>query len=263
MTIPSSATQLLVMLVLVIPGFVYQAVRIRIVGRKPGDTDLATRVLRAIVVSTLFALSYVFVVGPEITTAAQAQAEVAGHPRRSALLGFLAAFAIPAFSAILLNRKQINLKFDRTLLLHPIKTIRAEEWTRYDQSPSSWDFAFERSSVGFVRVRMTDGTWVAGYYGTTSYASSHPDPRNLYLETAYSVDSTGEIGDPITNSAGVVIDCTNALLIELIKIDDVDDAEPEDDQSADSKDSEGPPSPSDGAPLPRAAFSLPRLRYPA
>lgn len=248
MTIPSSATQLLVMLVLVIPGFVYQAVRIRIVGRKPGDTDLPTRVLRAIVVSTVFALVYVFIVGPEITTPAQAQADLADHPRRLALLGFLAAFAIPALSAILLNRKQIDLKFNSTLFLHPIKTIRAEEWTRYDQSPSSWDFAFERSGVGFVRVRMTDGTWVAGYYGATSYASSHPDPRNLYLETAYSVDSTGKIGDPITGSAGVVIDCTNALLIELIKVEDVDEYEQS--QQDDQGDAgEGAPPPSDEVPL--------------
>lgn len=219
MTIPSSVTQLLVVLVLVIPGFVYQAVRIRIIGRKPGDTDLPTRVLRAIVVSTVFALLYLFALGPEITTAAQAQAELADHPRRAASLGFLAAFVIPTMSAIALNRNQIELKLNRAFFKHPVKTIRAEEWTRYDPRPSSWDVAFEGASVGFVRVRMADGTWVAGYYGPNSYASSHPDGRNLFLELAYAVDTTGKIGDPITSSAGVVIDCTSALVVELLAID--------------------------------------------
>jgi hypothetical protein len=222
-TIPSSVTQLLVLLVLVVPGFVYQAVRIRIVGRKPGDTDLPTRVLRAIVISTVFALIYLFAFGPEITTTAQAQAELAEHPRRSALLGFVAAFIVPTLSAILLNRSQIDLKLNRAFFKHPIKTIRAEEWTRYDPRPSSWDVAFEGAGVGFVRVRMADGTWVAGYYGANSYASSHPDARNLFLELAYEVDSTGKIGEPITSSAGLVIDCTNALVVELLALDEADE----------------------------------------
>jgi hypothetical protein len=233
-TIPSSVTQLLVMLVLVIPGFVYQAVRIRIVGRKPGDADLPTRVLRAIVISTVFALIYVFALGPEITTTAEAQAELADHPRRSALLGFVAAFAVPTLGAILLNRSQIDLKVNGAFLRHPIKTIRSEEWTRYDPRPSSWDVAFEGASVGFVRVRMTDGTWVAGYYGPNSYASSHPDPRNLFLELAYAVDDTGKIGDPITSSGGVVVDCTNALVVELLTLDDVDDGDADERSSASS-----------------------------
>lgn len=219
MAIPSSVTQLLVTLVLVVPGFVYQAVRIRIVGRRPGDTDLPTRVMRAIVISTLFALCYLVILGPEITTAAQAQAQLAEHPRRFALLGLVAAFVLPTISAVLLNRNQIDLKLTIPFVLHPIKTLRAEEWTRYDPRPSAWDVAFEGAAVGFVRVRMSDGTWVAGYYGPNSYASSHPDPRNLYLEMAYEVDTKGEIGKPITGTAGVVIDCTDAVVVELLAVD--------------------------------------------
>lgn len=219
MAIPSSVTQLLVTLVLVVPGFVYQAVRIRIVGRRPGDTDLPTRVMRATVISTLFALCYLVILGPEITTAAQAQAQLAEHPRRFALLGLVAAFVLPTTSAVLLNRNQIDLKLTIPFVLHPIKTLRAEEWTRYDPRPSAWDVAFEGAAVGFVRVRMSDGTWVAGYYGPNSYASSHPDPRNLYLEMAYEVDNKGEIGKPITGTAGVVIDCTDAVVVELLAVD--------------------------------------------
>lgn len=148
MAIPSSVTQLLVTLVLVVPGFVYQAVRIRIVGRRPGDTDLPTRVMRAIVISTLFALCYLVILGPEITTAAQAQAQLAEHPRRFALLGLVAAFVLPTISAVLLNRNQIDLKLTIPFVLHPIKTLRAEEWTRYDPRPSAWDVAFEEPPWG-------------------------------------------------------------------------------------------------------------------
>ena len=36
------------------------------------------------------------------------------------------------------------------------------------------------------------------------------------------MDATGKIGEPITSSAGLVIDCTNALVIELLAVEDAD-----------------------------------------
>lgn len=45
MSIPSSVTQLLVLLVLIVPGFVYQAVRIQLRGRAVSDSELSTRII--------------------------------------------------------------------------------------------------------------------------------------------------------------------------------------------------------------------------
>jgi len=46
--IPSTPAQLLTTLLLVLPGFVYQEVRIRLRGRAPGEQELTSRLLRAI-----------------------------------------------------------------------------------------------------------------------------------------------------------------------------------------------------------------------
>lgn len=211
MTVPSSLTQVLVTLVLIVPGFVYQNVRIRVAGRTPADTELAGRVLRAIVASTVFALAYLLALGPEIVDTAQARGDTLDEPRRLALLGFCAAFVIPAASAVV-----IHVRWSKSFLQHPIRTLRDEGWTRYDPRPTAWDVAFQDAAVGFVRVRMGDGSWFAGYYGANSYASSYPDPPNLFVEASFDINDLGEIQDQIINTRGAVIDCTNAVLIELL-----------------------------------------------
>lgn len=227
-TVPSTVTQLVVLLVLVVPGFVYQAVRIRIAGRKPGDTDLPTRVLEAIVISTAFALVYLIIFGPEIRTPADAQERFADSPRITAAVGVAAAFVIPSISAFVVNPKLRSSV--PTALRRPRETyrhIRSGEWTRFDPRPSAWDVAFQEAGVGFVRVRTADGTWIAGYYGPLSYASSHPDPRNLFLELGYHVESDGTIGEVITGSAGLVVDCSNALVVELLTTGEATETRPD------------------------------------
>jgi hypothetical protein len=221
MTIPSTLTQLLVTLVLIVPGFVYQNVRIRVAGRTPADTELASRILRAIVASTVFALLYLLILGPEIIDTAQASRHTLDHPRRLALLGFCAAFAIPALSATV-----IHVRWSTALFKHPIQTMRDEGWSRYDPRPTAWDVAFQDASVGFVRVRMRDGTWFAGYYGPNSYASSYPDPPNLFVEASFDIDDRGVIENQIVNTKGAVIDCTDAVLVELLApLDEADEAQ--------------------------------------
>lgn len=63
---------------------------------------------------------------------------------------------------------------------------------------------------------MKDGTRFAGYFGENSYASSFPDPKSLYLELSYGIDEHGTITGVTEGSRGAVIDCTDAVLIEIV-----------------------------------------------
>jgi len=209
--IPTTVTQVLITLVLVVPGFVYQETRIRLRGRKPNDTEPTSRLLRAIAASALFALVYALILGPNLSDAQRGQVIALAHPRTLALLALAAAFAIPMLCAVIpaLPRTMAGWR-------HPFRSLSPSELSRYDPRPSAWDVAFEGASEGFVRVRMKDGKWFAGYFGQNSYASSFPDPRSLFVEIGYSVDVDGTIGDPIEGSAGAVIECTDAVLIELL-----------------------------------------------
>src|SRR5689334_2173320 len=98
-SIPDSIAQVLVTLVLVIPGFVFQIVRIRMHGRTPADDEITTRILTAIAVSTIFALFYIVFLGSALTDSDDLQVQARLHPRSWAFLGLLAAFVVPSVVA--------------------------------------------------------------------------------------------------------------------------------------------------------------------
>lgn len=211
--IPSSATQLLITLVLIVPGFVFLGVLVRLRGRTPADADLSSRLMRAIVASTVFALVYLAIAGPQIEALAnQNPDEALNHLQKYALLALLAAFVIPAVAAGLYywisTWGWLQDKFRDSWV--------DQRWNRIDPRPSGWDVAFADLSPCFVRVRMNDGGWYAGWFGKASYASSWPDPRSLYVEVSFHVDDNGTLGQAVENSNGAVIDCTDAVLVELL-----------------------------------------------
>lgn len=210
--IPSSATQVLVTLVLIVPGFVFQGVLIALRGRTPSDADLSSRIMRAIVTSTIFGLIYIAAAAPEIVSVSRAQDEALEHLRRYALAGFAAAIGIPALTACGWHLVRTT---DWWKAL--VAKVRPSNWTVVDPRPSGWDVAFEAVAPSFVRVQMKDGGWYAGWFGENSYASSWPDPPTLFVELSYHVDTTGTIGDVVDGSAGSVIDCTEAVLVELLQ----------------------------------------------
>lgn len=211
MSIPSSVTQILVTLVLVVPGFVFQAVRIRLRGRTPGDTEIATRILSAIVVSTVFALLYIFLLGSIVVEPDQLQAEAVQSPRWYALLGLAAAIIVPAGAAYGFTGLAGSKYGERARSL-----LLSDRWTRIDPRPTAWDAAFADISECFVRVRTRDKTWYAGWFGTNSYASSWPDPKTLYVELAYKVTESGRIEEAVDGSNGAFIDCTDVDYIEFV-----------------------------------------------
>lgn len=208
--IPTNGTQLIITLVLVLPGFVYQETRIRLRGRRPSDVDATSRLLRAIAGSVMFAAVYAVVVGPALLDSDGALRTVEEHPRLSGIAAVLGAFGAPVLLAALPS-------------VSPIKKFREclagkfeGKFTRYDPRPSAWDVAFQDAYESFVRVRMKDGTWYAGYFGLNSYATSFPDERSVFVEVEYTVDPDGTIRDPVNGSVGSVIDCAEAVVVEFL-----------------------------------------------
>jgi hypothetical protein len=68
-----------------------------------------------------------------------------------------------------------------------------------------------------VRVRLQDGTWVAGLFADRSYAGGCPDVTDLLLEQAWSVDAvTGEPADQQGPAYPVYIPASVIILLELL-----------------------------------------------
>jgi Family of unknown function (DUF6338) len=86
--------------------------------------------------------------------------------------------------------------------------------------PTAWDYFFGRRVPVWVVVTLTDGSYVAGYYGTGSFASSERDERDLYLEAVYNIQDATEWVE-VPRSAGVWIRGTQIRHLEFRQTADV------------------------------------------
>ena len=204
---PKSVTELLLLLLFVVPGFVYQAVRISVRGRLPLDVELSTRIVRAIVTSGIFGLAYLAILGEHLVDAVNGTGFGFDYPRLGALAALLGGIIIPAVLAILPAPQWAWVDNVRTKL---------PEVAKYDFTPTAWDKTFQSAEECFIRVLTNDGRWIAGYYGSASYATSYPEPHQLFLERAYEVSSDGTIGIEIEGTRGVIVDCTAIQLLQVL-----------------------------------------------
>ena len=204
---PSSVTQLLILLLFVVPGFVYQAVRISVRGRLPLDIELSTRIVRAIVLSGIFALVYLMVLGDLLIDAAQGKGWGFEHPRVGAFFALLGGIIIPAGLALV--------RLPDWNWIARVRT-RVPEITRYDPTPTAWDKTFQNASQCFIRISMKDGTWIAGYYGSESYATSYPETQQVFLEQAFFVSDDGTLGQRIEGTLGVMVDCSDIQFLQVL-----------------------------------------------
>jgi len=187
--IPSTVTQLLVTLLFVVPGFVYQSVRISIRGRLPQDVELSTRIVRAIVASVMFALVYLMALGDILADATEGQGYLLNHPRLGALTALIGGIVIPALVAAAAG----ILDLPGWAWLDRFRSALSEI-QRYDPTPTAWDKAFQDGSKVYVRILNGEGRWIAGLYGNDSYASSYPESQQIFMEKTFSISEEGEIG---------------------------------------------------------------------
>jgi hypothetical protein len=198
-------TQAVLLVLLVLPGITYQFVRERLRGPVAGERNLGERVLRAVTASIALDSIYVIVAGPSLVqlvrgTGATGWAGVVEQPRLVGLLALLLFVVIPAVAAAGMALWE-----------------RRRAPARYRTTPTAWDHMFGRRGSCFVRVRLKDGTWVGGWYGADSYATSYPDPGELFLQSAWRMNPDGSFGDRIARTAGLYVRAADVDIIELVQ----------------------------------------------
>jgi hypothetical protein len=210
MEIPGSAGQLLIAPLFVVPGSVYQAVRQRLRGPAPDDLNFSTKLFRAIGVSTALMAVYLALAGRSLLGLVAARHGgppswdgVERHVRTLGWLVLLLLLAIPALLGIL-----DYLRVTRTIDLRKVA---------YDATPRAWDFAFKDLKPCFIRVLTTDGIWLGGWFGEASFVSGFPEPREMFIEVAYEIDSEGRIGGPQERSAGLYLRCDDVRAVEIVR----------------------------------------------
>jgi Family of unknown function (DUF6338) len=214
--IPSTLVQAALILLLVLPGTVYQIVRSRVRGPSPDDASATNRVLRALGASALLLILYVLTVGNDLiplitdSTGAITRVVMIENAEKLARWALVLLVMVPATCSIAVY--QVSAKFVPWLR-------RRHPWIprlSYNPIPRAWDFAFQHRQHGYVRVLYDDGSYQGGYYGPASFASGYPEPREVFLETAWLLNTDGSFQEEVAGSAGVFIVCEQVRVVEFL-----------------------------------------------
>lgn len=207
---PSTTSQLLALVLLVLPGLTYQFLRERWRGPVATEAQLGERMLRAITASVALNGVYAVIAGPALVRAwrrverSGLSTLAAESPRVVGMWALLLFLGVPASAAALVSYRE-----------------RRHARSAYRPVPTAWDYAFGAgadSGTQFVRARLKDGTWVGGWFGTRSYASGHPQEADLYLEASYRMAADGSFVSRVEHTGGIYLRMADVDLVEMVKV---------------------------------------------
>lgn len=199
MQLPSTVTQLVLIVVAVLPGVTYQLVRERQRGVVPGESDTGHRLLRALTASVVLDSLYLALFGPHLTDALSPE-NFPDQARVAALYALLLLFGVPTLAATLVSW-----------------TDRRRLKGRYRATPTAWDHMFRDRPASFARARLKDRSWVGGWYGGDSYASSYPQPAELYLQAAWRMAPDGSFIARVNRTSGLYIRADDIDILEFLE----------------------------------------------
>lgn len=219
MDIPSTAVQLLTALLLVLPGAVYQVARSRLRGPNPDDASATNRILRALGFSAALDALYLLLIGPSLFSLLRDDKGVldwntaVSNARTLGWLALLLLIVVPIAAAGL-----------GTLATIYGPRWRGRTWLRwvprisYNPTPRAWDHAFKEAPECYVRLLMTDGSWLGGLYGAKSFVSSYPEPREIFIQEAWSMKPDGAFDMKQPQTIGMYVRCDDVRSIEFVSI---------------------------------------------
>jgi len=202
--VPTSFSQILVLLLFIIPGFV--VMRVKRVAYPTVEPSTASTALDSLalscvvyaVASPLLYLSYLH----------------GWHITRPVLFGILALFIlliVPCIFGVLY-----------VWLTKTQKALWLREFLGFPHpDPTAWDYHFRKGRPYWVWLTFKSGKVMAGLFGPSSFASSFPHKRDLYVEKLLRLDERGHVVELIDNSAGALVMMEDVERIQFFEIDEV------------------------------------------
>jgi hypothetical protein len=217
MNIPGTLYQLVVLLLLVMPGLVYASFRNRWRGSSYEDRDTGTRVLRAMAVSAALDSLYAIALGPRFYSLTRSHAgnghvrvQLGAHSRELGLWALLLIFLIPALLAFATH----GLRWSRSRRYRWWLSINRRR--TYDATPTAWEWATERMGGCFVRIRREDGHYVGGWVDKRGYAATYPHPRDLFIGRPFRINDDGVFLGPIVNGVGMYLSLNDGDVVDWV-----------------------------------------------
>jgi hypothetical protein len=211
LSLPNTPYQLLVLLVLLMPGIVYATVRYQLRGPIPDEKSTSVRVLRALMVSVLLNALYALALGPHLVALANTPhtsgeaTGLAAHPREVAAWALLLIFVVPAVLAFAIH----GMQWQRSGWKIGFVVDRA-----YRATPTAWDHAAPKRGGCYVRIMLNDGRFVGGYVGPESYVSSYPEAADIFIDTPFRLYEDGTFGERVPGGCGLYLQLSQAQTVE-------------------------------------------------
>ncbi len=196
-----SANDLLFVLAVLVPGFVFSAVLSQLVPRRLAGTT------ETLILGYLTGTAFNYAVCGFPLYLVLRGYWLAGAQGWQLLVWFITIFLAPVLLAVLVGAGLQNnwpTYIFRTIGLRWINLI-----------PTGWDWKFSRTAPCYAIVTLQNGTKIAGYFGESSMASSDPEHRDLFLEKVYTVPETGP-WDAVPESDGIFIDGSQIAYVEFL-----------------------------------------------
>ena len=206
---PETGTALVVLAAFVLPGFVTLLISERTHTIKGEDTPFE-RLLGALYYS---ALIYSLVVGAG-WLAGLSRDDIAqfthGEWRLGEYVGagVLGALLLPALIAY------TGLRWRSSVRMRP-RVLKALGVSPAHSTPSGWDHFFGLNEPALVRVTLSDGRVVGGYFGDASFAGYSDHHEDLFLERRWELDAESWFVRPAEASIGVWIPSSSIVSFEL------------------------------------------------
>lgn len=209
---PPTGTALLILVAFVLPGFV----TLLISERTHAVRDTSNAFERLLLALYYSVLTYALLV--LIAWLAGYDREKIQHVYREEqsvgkilLIAFLAILVIPGFIATgsrLWLRSGVRAWFIQKSRINPSH-----------QTPTAWDHFFEQQTEAFIRVTLSDGRVIGGYYGPGSFATYGEQARDLFISNQWELDQDAWFVKAADASLGVWVAKESVVSLEVYAVD--------------------------------------------
>lgn len=108
-------------------------------------------------------------------------------------------------------------------VLLPILLLKVRQNPRIRQKlphpmARAWDYFFSTNQCCWVLVTLKNGKKYGGLYSYNSFATSRPEPEQLYLEQHWALDENGDLDHELTDTLGILILTNEIESVEFIKL---------------------------------------------
>jgi len=201
---PGSLSQIVILLVFIIPGFVMM--RIKRMAYPTAEASTANAVLDSLALSCV-----IYALTSPLIYISYVQRWPTTRPLLFGTLALIILLVTPSGLGVLYIRltKSERLRWLREFLgfIHP--------------DPTAWDYHFRKGRAYWIWLTFKSGKVMAGLYGPNSFASSLPEQRDIYIEKLLKLDQSGHVVELVENSAGALVMMEEVERMQFFEIEGV------------------------------------------